>query len=896
MNGAQTNWGEKWPNPYIGPRPYTRDEGEKMGGREKEISHLLNLLIADRIILLHAPSGAGKTSLVQAGLIPRLEEEEDFWVSPPMRVHREPESGELLQKCNRYLLSLLLSLEEARPEGEQLSDEELAALDLASYLEKHLPEEAEERDQVFIFDQFEEILTVDPFDEAGKIEFFNQVGQTLRDRGRWALFIARDDYVARLEPYLLPIPSQLSNTFRLDLLRVPEALQAIRRPVAKARFAVDDGEEPLVIHFQEEATETLVDRLRQNTPYVEPVILQVVCLRLWEDLARDGRLDDGLIDLEDMEELVDVSHALSAYYSGSVARTAERTVASERQVRDWVEDKLINKQGVRTLVLLADEDQAIARELVDAHLVRVEERRGSAWAELAHDRLVDPVLQDNEAWRQENLSVMQLQAELWADRGMPDELLFTGQALKEAQTWVEGHEGELAENDRNFMDRSWAVQKRLDRERRRQRLFFGAIGIFGIIAIILAITTFILYRQSQKSLELAETNAGLAATSEAAAQDSLSLAEDNANLAATRESEAEANAYLAATSEAAAQNSLKLAEDNANLAATREAEALVLRDRANSRTLAIASQEASEKKDNSLSLLLAVGAGRTAETAAAHNSLRTAISRPGIERLALAHGIWVNQASWNRDESLILTASWDGRARVWDGVSGEEILALAHGNSVNQASWNGDESLILTSSSDGRARVWDAVSGEEILVLAHGSWVNQASWNGEESLILTASSDGTARVWDAVRGEEILTLVHEGRVSQASWNGEENLILTASDDNMARVWDAVSGEELFRLSGDGSAVLDAVWNSDESQIMIATEGGHVFRYFTEMKDLFDLACNRIGRNMSLAEWQTYYRSEPYACVCPNQPAHPTVLAAVDEGRITLAKDAQCAAD
>jgi WD40 repeat protein len=194
------------------------------------------------------------------------------------------------------------------------------------------------------------------------------------------------------------------------------------------------------------------------------------------------------------------------------------------------------------------------------------------------------------------------------------------------------------------------------------------------------------------------------------------------------------------------------------------------------------------------------------------------------------------------------------------------------------------------------ARVWDAVSGEEILVLAHGSWVNQASWNGEESLILTASSDGTARVWDAVRGEEILTLVHEGRVSQASWNGEENLILTASDDNMARVWDAVSGEELFRLSGDGSAVLDAVWNSDESQIMIATEGGHVFRYFTEMKDLFDLACNRIGRNMSLAEWQTYYRSEPYACVCPNQPAHPTVLAAVDEGRITLAKDAQCAAD
>ena len=147
-----------------------------------------------------------------------------------------------------------------------------------------------------------------------------------------------------------------------------------------------------MVHIQEEATETLVDRLRQNTPYVEPVILQVVCLRLWEDLARDGRLEDGLIDVEDMEALVDVSQALyplimPAAWPGR--RPRWRPV--KRQVRDWVGDKLINQQGIRTLVLLADEDQAIARELVNAHLVRVEERRGSAWAELAHDRLVDPV-------------------------------------------------------------------------------------------------------------------------------------------------------------------------------------------------------------------------------------------------------------------------------------------------------------------------------------------------------------------------------------------------------------------------------------------------------------------------------------------------------------------------
>ena len=54
------------PNPYPGPRPFKR--GETLYGRERETAELLDLLIAERIVLLSSPSGAGKTSLVQAAL------------------------------------------------------------------------------------------------------------------------------------------------------------------------------------------------------------------------------------------------------------------------------------------------------------------------------------------------------------------------------------------------------------------------------------------------------------------------------------------------------------------------------------------------------------------------------------------------------------------------------------------------------------------------------------------------------------------------------------------------------------------------------------------------------------------------------------------------------------
>ena len=75
------------PNPYIGPRSF--QTGEILYGRDRETQDVLGLLIAERIVLLHSPSGAGKTSLVQAALVPRLIERE-FTVLPVMRVSQEP--------------------------------------------------------------------------------------------------------------------------------------------------------------------------------------------------------------------------------------------------------------------------------------------------------------------------------------------------------------------------------------------------------------------------------------------------------------------------------------------------------------------------------------------------------------------------------------------------------------------------------------------------------------------------------------------------------------------------------------------------------------------------------------------------------------------------------------
>ena len=96
------------PTPYPGPRSFQR--GEALYGRERETAELLDLLIAERIVLLYSPSGAGKSSLLQAALIPELERE-GFNVFPTMRVsvpvtaHR---SDDPASPANRTIHSLSL--------------------------------------------------------------------------------------------------------------------------------------------------------------------------------------------------------------------------------------------------------------------------------------------------------------------------------------------------------------------------------------------------------------------------------------------------------------------------------------------------------------------------------------------------------------------------------------------------------------------------------------------------------------------------------------------------------------------------------------------------------------------------------------------------------------------
>ena len=445
---------------------------------------------------MHAPSGAGKTSLLRAKLIPELREK-GYATAPIIRVGLEPKGSADRPGGNRYVESLMASLQVATgkegntgPDGARPNSVGVSGSSLDARIRlleptweqsrapggQSDPGRDSTRGLVLIFDQFEEILSIDPIDLDAKRAFFEELGAALReDRGLWALFAMREDYVASLDPFLTPMPRRLQVRFRLDLLDEKSAGLAISKPIEVAGASIEP-----------DAVSYLVDELRKVRflnpratrtgdagvvevlgPHVEPVQLQVVCENLWSRW-RTGSPDSKEITREVAGSVASIDRALEDYYLERVAKVARLgggdDLARETRIRKWIAGELITPSGVRGVVLKTPGrtqglDNGLIDGLIAEYLIRSERRRGEDWIELVHDRLIEPIRNDNARWFRENLSSPQLQAMAWDRQGEPDALLLRGDELAKARQWARGRERSLDEVDRRFLDESISAFK-----------------------------------------------------------------------------------------------------------------------------------------------------------------------------------------------------------------------------------------------------------------------------------------------------------------------------------------------------------------------------------------------------------------------------------------------------
>jgi WD40 repeat protein len=454
-------------SPYVGPRPFEREHAPLFFGRDREANELISLIISHTEVLLYAQSGAGKSSLVNARLIPLLEAE-DFDVLPPARVQGVVEGVEAGEIQNIYAFHSLMTWA-----GREADPKRFARMSLAEFLrERKCPveEDGSPKLRVAIFDQFEELFTFYPERWQERRAFFAQVREASKaaDPGLRTVFVMREDYLAEIDPYAPILPEKFRNRFRLERMLEQSALSCVQEPLkGTAR------------RFAPHVAETLIDQLMRleiaapdgkiieaKEQFVELVQLQVVCQNLWDQL----RSDDDVIGMDDLAS-ADPGKALLTFYERCIQQTAEQTHVPEARIRLWFERALITPAGTRGTVFRGEHDtQGLPNVAVDAlenlHIIRGEVRGRGRWYELTHDRFIECVQISRRRWGEANAAAeaarrrLEAAAGQWALLGRgKDGLLDEGQ-LFEAKRLLDLPDAErlgISDTARSLVDLSQVV-------------------------------------------------------------------------------------------------------------------------------------------------------------------------------------------------------------------------------------------------------------------------------------------------------------------------------------------------------------------------------------------------------------------------------------------------------
>lgn len=443
--------------PFLGLAAFQRADAADYFGRRTELDGLVELLRTRTLVPIAGPSGIGKSSFVEAALVPRLEES-GAWTIVRCRPGSAPIDSLARALDPESAAGLAASLR-ASPESLCLSLERVAS---------------ERGGRVLLFiDQFEETFTLSSPEDAARFCACIAAPSSADDPWRVVLTV-RDDFFGRLaESEAMRV--HLGAVLPLGPMSRADLEAAIRGPLARAGYTTDAPDLPARIAAD-------VERQPAGLP-----LLQFTCETLWTLRDTTSR---ALLARE-YDAMGGAGGALAKHAERLLAQLAPEQIALTRALLL----RLVSPDGTRrprphreAVVGLGPSAEDVVRRLLTHRLLvaRRELDSDEAVLELAHEALAT-------AWPQlarwldetheERALVNELEqaAALWTRRGRREDETWTGDALAQAVTRVARYEAQLPPDARQFLDDGIRRERRS--RRRRRWALGGGMAALGIVAV-----------------------------------------------------------------------------------------------------------------------------------------------------------------------------------------------------------------------------------------------------------------------------------------------------------------------------------------------------------------------------------------------------------------------------
>jgi WD40 repeat protein len=803
-------------NPWPGLAAFREADRVFFQGRETVIHELSRMVLRARLTILHGISGLGKTSVLRAGLFPRLRPEHVLPIY--VRLSHAEDAPELVGQLRDAIDS---AAEAADVEPPRATDAET----LWEYFHRKDACFWDIRNRIvtplLVFDQFEEIFTLGraSAERRARTEAFvaelsdlvegrpaphvrarleRDPEQALRfsmtDQPCKVLFSLREDFLPDLAGLRSRMPTITDTMYRLQPMTTVEALRVVE--VGGGRLVDHNVAEQIVRFVASAKSDSGTDG---EATVVEPALLSVFC----RELNHKRRAQSGEKITADL---------LEGSRTAIISDFYERTISEDLSptVRVFVEERLLTESGFRDSV---SEEQALRTQgispadierLIARRLLRREDAgtRGRSRLELTHDVLAEAVRASRDRRR-------------------------------------------LREQERRALAERRAIEERARREaeeaaaREQQRREFEAAQALAAKEREAAELAQALAREEQRGREAAERLAYLEHR--------------------TRKRQIAWLAVLLVVISTLASYAWR----RATWATQAEAEA--------KRTLSAAQVDRVRRGEPSALAFLARAVRNDPNSTMARALLLGHLSRQVIQVAEMAHPAPVARASFNAAGSRVLTVSAPaqfvalpqqgslrrGTARLWDPRAPNPLIGtMSPEGQITAAVFSPDGTRVLTSSEEGVAQVWDATTaraaGEP---LRHEGAVNAASFDREGSRIVTASNDHSVRIWDLKSGGHIVIRAADHAIVHASFDPTGTRVLSISENGDAAVWDARSGTELARFErtrGDAEAVTNAAFNPDGSRVIAVLADGTARLIQTHTGHAGDVPLREAGTIVSAA--------------------------------------------
>jgi WD40 repeat protein len=280
--------------------------------------------------------------------------------------------------------------------------------------------------------------------------------------------------------------------------------------------------------------------------------------------------------------------------------------------------------------------------------------------------------------------------------------------------------------------------------------------------------------------------------------------------------------------------------------------ALVQRNHAisNSR-LALSGQYAAQSgaalsSDPARSLSLALSAVRTRQTTASADALRQAMAHFQLLRTLACASSPATAVTVSPDGSKFAVGTSTGIIQVWDARTLVKIWQVSQkfiktgsplGESIQTLQFSPSSTELLSASYDGTARLWDAWTGTQLGFLAPpggNNGLSAAHFDASGALVVTTSTQGYIAVWDSKTGKRLASWhapsgSHSAKansgLTSAAFSPAGDSLLTAEGDGTVRVWQALTGHQVMMLKVP--SVQEAIYSPDGSEIATTTQDGTV---------------------------------------------------------------------